>query len=250
MVLLLREFWQNEDVSDLQRDALLDHELCHAEVKLDRVTGEPLEDERGRICWRLRGHDVEEFAAIISRRGIWKRDLEHFFAAHRLRENGEQKPLPIPIDWFAVTLFAGWVVCMGFTFGWYRKWGGWSSTEFTAVATAAVVLPVVMVARMWGGASPETGFDCSGFTMWSWAHAGVSLPHSSAAQYAALPHVAREDLQPGDLLFFYSPISHVAMYIGNQQMIEAYDAATPVRVTAVRFGTDYWGAERFLTDGR
>jgi peptidoglycan DL-endopeptidase CwlO len=87
----------------------------------------------------------------------------------------------------------------------------------------------------WGGASPETGFDCSGFTMWSWAHAGVSLPHSSAAQYAALPHVAREDLQPGDLLFFYSPISHVAMYVGGGRMIHASHPGTTVGVVAV-----YW----------
>ena len=67
-----------------------------------------------------------------------------------------------------------------------------------------------------GGSSPETGFDCSGFTMWSWSHAGVSLPHSSAAQYSALPHVAREDLQPGDLVFFYNPISHVGIYVGRR----------------------------------
>ncbi len=87
----------------------------------------------------------------------------------------------------------------------------------------------------WGGASPETGFDCSGFTMWSWAHAGVSLPHSSAAQYGSLPHVAREDLQAGDLLFFYSPISHVAMYVGGGRMIHASHPGTTVSVVAV-----YW----------
>ena len=86
-----------------------------------------------------------------------------------------------------------------------------------------------------GGASPETGFDCSGFTMWSWAHAGVSLPHSSAAQYASLPHVAREDLQPGDLLFFYSPVSHVAMYVGGGRMIHSSHPGTTVGVVSV-----YW----------
>ena len=86
-----------------------------------------------------------------------------------------------------------------------------------------------------GGASPETGFDCSGFTMWSWAHAGVYLPHSSAAQYAALPHVAREDLQAGDLLFFYSPISHVSMYVGGGRMIHSSHPGTTVGVVAV-----YW----------
>jgi cell wall-associated NlpC family hydrolase len=94
---------------------------------------------------------------------------------------------------------------------------------------------VIGTPYQWGGASPETGFDCSGFTMWSWAHAGVSLPHSSAAQYSALPHVAREDLQPGDLLFFYSPISHVAMYVGGGRMIHASHPGVPVGVVSV-----YW----------
>ena len=77
----------------------------------------------------------------------------------------------------------------------------------------------------------------------------------TGVQTCALPIlVSQNDLQPGDLLFYAtSPdpasIYHVAMYIGHQQMIEAYDAATPVRITAVRFGTDYWGAERFLRPG-
>jgi cell wall-associated NlpC family hydrolase len=94
---------------------------------------------------------------------------------------------------------------------------------------------VIGTPYQWGGASPETGFDCSGFTMWSWAHAGVSLPHSSASQYASLPHVAREDVQPGDLLFFYSPISHVAMYVGGGRMIHSSHPGTTVSVVSV-----YW----------
>ena len=87
----------------------------------------------------------------------------------------------------------------------------------------------------WGGSSPSTGFDCSGFTMWSWSHAGVSLPHSSAAQYSALPHVAQADLQPGDLLFFYSPISHVGMYVGGGRMIHSSHPGTTISVVPV-----YW----------
>ncbi len=94
---------------------------------------------------------------------------------------------------------------------------------------------VIGTPYVWGGSSPETGFDCSGFTMWAWAHAGVYLPHSSAAQYASLPHVAQEDVQPGDLLFFYSPISHVAMYVGGGRMIHASHPGTPVGVVSV-----YW----------
>lgn len=102
-------------------------------------------------------------------------------------------------------------------------------------AALAAAYSAIGTPYQFGGASPETGFDCSGFTMWSWAHAGVSLPHSSAAQYEALPHVAREDLQPGDLLFFYSPISHVAMYVGGGMMIHSSHPGTTVGVVAV-----YW----------
>jgi peptidoglycan DL-endopeptidase CwlO len=73
---------------------------------------------------------------------------------------------------------------------------------------------------VFGTAGPST-FDCSGLTSWAWAQAGVYLPHSSAAQYESLPHVDPSQMQPGDLLFFYSPISHVALYIGGGMMIHA-----------------------------
>jgi peptidoglycan DL-endopeptidase CwlO len=102
-------------------------------------------------------------------------------------------------------------------------------------AVLAAAYSVIGTPYQWGGSSPETGFDCSGFTMWSWAHAGVYLPHSSAAQYASLPHVAQSDLQPGDLLFFYSPISHVGMYVGGGRMIHSSHPGTTVGVVAV-----YW----------
>ncbi|HEX6230987.1 MAG TPA: NlpC/P60 family protein [Actinomycetota bacterium] len=95
----------------------------------------------------------------------------------------------------------------------------------------------------WGGSSPETGFDCSGFTMWAWSHAGVSLPHSSAMQYSSLPHVAREDLQPGDLVFFYSPISHVGIYVGGGRMIDSPHTGTVVQVRPI-----YW--DRFAGAAR
>jgi peptidoglycan DL-endopeptidase CwlO len=87
----------------------------------------------------------------------------------------------------------------------------------------------------YGGSSPETGFDCSGFTMWAWSHAGVYLPHSSAAQYASLPQVAQSDLQPGDLVFFYSPISHVGIYVGGGSMIHSPQTGSVVSVVPI-----YW----------
>ncbi|MGH2526576.1 MAG: NlpC/P60 family protein, partial [Actinomycetota bacterium] len=64
-------------------------------------------------------------------------------------------------------------------------------------AVLGAAYSVIGTPYQWGGSSPTTGFDCSGFTMWAWSHAGVSLPHSSAAQYSALPHVAQADVQPG-----------------------------------------------------
>jgi MFS family permease len=60
------------------------------------------------------------------------------------------RPLPLRIDWIAVTLFVVWVVCIVFTFGWYRKWGGWTSNAFTATAVLALLLPVVLA--VWVGA--------------------------------------------------------------------------------------------------
>jgi cell wall-associated NlpC family hydrolase len=96
-----------------------------------------------------------------------------------------------------------------------------------AVAVRAAY-SAIGVPYKWGGSNPNEGFDCSGLTMWSWAQAGVSLPHSSAAQYGVLPHVRRSELKPGDLLFFYSPISHVAMYVGGNQMIHAKHPGTTV----------------------
>src|SRR5438876_3023038 len=91
----------------------------------------------------------------------------------------------------------------------------------------------------WGGSNPDEGFDCSGLTMWSWAQAGVSLPHSSSAQYSAIPHVSKDALQPGDLLFFYQPISHVAMYVGNNQMIQATHPGSVVSLSTI---DSYWWA--------
>ncbi|MFE9611198.1 NlpC/P60 family protein [Streptomyces sp. NPDC006012] len=106
---------------------------------------------------------------------------------------------------------------------------------------------------LWGGRS-GFGVDCSGFTSTVYEANGVDIPRDADAQalHGGGRKVDKADLRPGDLLFYADgngtgSIYHVAMYIGDQQMIEAYDSATPVRITTVRFGSDYWGAERFLT---
>jgi cell wall-associated NlpC family hydrolase len=72
----------------------------------------------------------------------------------------------------------------------------------------------------WGAAGPDS-YDCSGLTMWAWRAGGVSLPHYSGAQYSSTTHIPMSAIQPGDLIFYESPSSHVALYIGGGQIIHA-----------------------------
>ncbi len=105
------------------------------------------------------------------------------------------------------------------------------------------------VPYVWGGESPKgsasPGFDCSGLTAWSWGQVGVGLPHFSGAQMADSAPVPISDLQPGDLLF-YGPggDTHVAMYVGPGQMIEAPFTGASVWVTSLRLGGNFVGAGR------
>ena len=87
-------------------------------------------------------------------------------------------------------------------------------------------------AYVWAGAGPNV-YDCSGLTQFAFAAAGVSLPHSSRVQSSMGSPVARADLRPGDLLFFYSPVSHVGIYVGNGLMVHAPTAGDVVKVSSV-----------------
>jgi peptidoglycan DL-endopeptidase CwlO len=111
-------------------------------------------------------------------------------------------------------------------------------------ASAAVEYALAQVgdAYVYGAAGPDA-FDCSGLTMMAWAQAGVGLPHSSSAQYGSGPHIAMSDLQPGDLVFYYSPISHVGIYIGNGMIVHAANPGTGVAVSSVS-SMPYSGAVR------
>ena len=91
-----------------------------------------------------------------------------------------------------------------------------------------------------GAAGPDA-FDCSGLTMFAYAAAGIVLPHSSRSQSTMGTQVSRGELLPGDLVFFYTPISHVGLYIGDGMMVHARTFGSPVAVTSVdqrgfRFG--------------
>ena len=119
-----------------------------------------------------------------------------------------------------------------------------SSVPASGRAAAAVAYAMAQVGDAYVyGAMGENAFDCSGLTMRAWAQAGVSLPHSSSAQYGSGPHIAASDLQPGDLVFYYSPISHVGMYIGNGLIVHAANPGTGVAVSGL-YSMPYVGAVR------
>ncbi len=83
---------------------------------------------------------------------------------------------------------------------------------------------------------PGVAFDCSGLTKYAWGKAGVSLPHQSASQYASTPHVSKDEAQPGDLIFYYAPIGHVAIYLGGGMMVHAPASGDVVKVSPVNWG--------------
>jgi cell wall-associated NlpC family hydrolase len=116
-----------------------------------------------------------------------------------------------------------------------------------AAATSVAIrtaLSKVGAPYVWGASGPN-GFDCSGLTSFAYAAAGISLPHSSGAQAGYGTPVSRSELKPGDLVFFYSPISHVGLYIGNGMMVHARTFGQPVAVTSVD-QAGYNGAVRLV----
>ncbi|KUO21600.1 C40 family peptidase [Streptomyces dysideae] len=85
---------------------------------------------------------------------------------------------------------------------------------------------------VWGATGPDA-FDCSGLTQAAFREAGISLPRTTYSQIDAGRRVSRSELLPGDLVFFYSGISHVGIYVGNGQMVHAPNPTAPVRVAPI-----------------
>jgi len=125
---------------------------------------------------------------------------------------------------------------------------------------ASALARVVMLARtqigrpyVWGGASPVTSFDCSGLVQWAFGQLGARLPRTAQQQYDATRRVSRNDLRPGDLVFFertypsHERITHVGIYVGNGRMINAPTTGDVIREMDVFGG--YWGP-RFAGGGR
>ena len=131
------------------------------------------------------------------------------------------------------------------------------ATDTTSTATSSTGTSIVATAKQYlgykytyGGSSPNTGFDCSGFTKYIFAQYGISLNRTAAAQYSNGVAVSRANLQAGDLVMFgKSGINHVAIYIGGGQIIHASTPSTGVRIDSLNSGyysSNYVGARRVV----
>ena len=106
---------------------------------------------------------------------------------------------------------------------------GGSHAAVSALRVAATKLGRPYV---WGAAGPSA-FDCSGLVQWAYKQIGISLPRTSRAQSNVGVPVSRDDLRPGDLVFFYSPVSHVGIYLGNNKILNAEQSGRPVKVSDI-----------------
>ncbi|MER6538500.1 NlpC/P60 family protein [Streptomyces sp900105755] len=110
--------------------------------------------------------------------------------------------------------------------------GSVAATDSRAAAAIAYAYSKLGSPYVWGATGPDA-FDCSGLAQAAYRSAGVSIPRTTYAQINAGRRVSRSELQPGDLVFFYSGISHVGIYIGNGQMIHAPNPSAPVRIAPI-----------------
>jgi len=110
------------------------------------------------------------------------------------------------------------------------------STPVVPVAASSTALSKALgkvgAPYRWGATGPNA-FDCSGLVTWAYKGVGVSLPRTSRAMSQVGAPVAKANLQPGDLVFFYRPVSHVGIYIGNGKMVHASSRKSPVKISDI-----------------
>src|SRR6266404_5228560 len=132
--------------------------------------------------------------------------------------------------------------------GWFRD----KQLAGPAPITARVVEKarrLIGIPYVYGGSSPRSGFDCSGFVRYVYNSVGISLPHSSYADFNLGRRVSRWALKPGDLVFF-NGLGHVGMYIGNNRFIHAPHSGTTVQISSMSDHGGYDGARRIVAGAK
>ena len=107
-----------------------------------------------------------------------------------------------------------------------------------------VALQEIGVEYTWGGASPQTGFDCSGLVMWAYEHVGIQLEHFTGDQWNEGEHIPQSQIEPGDLLFFFN-LDHVGLYVGGNLFLDAPTQGQDVQIQQIPWGS-FDGAVRII----
>ena len=200
----------------------LDQAKTRADQELDRLSDLQAQAQKERDAANAKLAEAEE---LLSRLKAEERERLAELAAERAEEAAAAaRSAPAPAPAAPTTSSSG------------------SGRGSSAVAFAHAQ---VGKAYVFGASGPDA-YDCSGLTSSAWAAGGVSLPHSAAAQYGVTSRVSASALQPGDLVFFYSGISHVGIYVGGGMMVHASNPSTGVLVEPL---AGYWMSV-FVSGGR
>lgn len=130
----------------------------------------------------------------------------------------------------------------------YAKSKTVSLTDQRAKKVVAAALSRVSTGQYVWGASGGNSFDCSGLMMYAYRQIGISLPHSSSAQSRLGKAVSIKNLKPGDLLFFYSPVHHVGLYIGDGKFVHARNTRDDLEVDTISGYGHFTSARRIIGD--
>ena len=106
------------------------------------------------------------------------------------------------------------------------------ATNQVSASALTTAISKMGVPYVWGATGPNA-FDCSGLVMWSYRKQGINLPRTAAQQSTVGTPVSRDQLRAGDLVFFYSPVSHVGIYLGNNKILNASESGQPVKVSSM-----------------
>jgi len=130
----------------------------------------------------------------------------------------------------------------------FQKTGSYPDIQITGDSLGEQALKWALkelgVEYTWGGASPQTGFDCSGLVMWAYEHVGIQLMHFTGDQWNEGEHIPESQIEPGDLLFFFN-LDHVGLYLGNNLFVDAPTQGQVVQIQPIPWGS-FDGAVRIV----